>query len=84
MRSEARKRCQYHGVYEKLVSNPARSSSQFDKVKKISIDWYCDNVRCEFRNFKLMYVCEMCGQKHDPKVDEEETGGKAFFKRRAR
>ena len=49
---------------------------------------YCDNHRCEFRNFKLIYVCERCGTKHDPKLDappSEKPGNEInFFRRRAR
>ena len=60
----------------------------FNKVEKKSIDWYCDNPKCEARNFKLIYVCERCGAKHDPKVDEEKTEdgevNQNFFRRRAR
>ena len=70
---------------------------EFNKAKKTKIDWLCDNHKCEFRNLKLVYVCEMCGTKHDPAMDEEITSSAAlvaggsggnpnanFFRRRAR
>ena len=71
-------------LWIKKEKSPINMVEKFDKVRKLTIDWYCDNERCEFRNYKLMYVCEMCGQKHNPKMDEEESGGQTFFKRRAR
>lgn len=81
--------------YKRWIKGEKKAVKMFEKfkqTKKLKIDWYCDNAKCEFRNFKLVYVCEMCGAKHDPKWDvnpaESGSGGgggnKTFFRRRAR
>ena len=58
--------------YKRWVKGEKKAVKMFEafkQTKKLSIDWYCDNPKCEHRNFKLVYVCEICGTKHDPKMD---------------
>ena len=81
--------------YKRWIKGEKKAVKMFEKfkeTKKLKIDWYCDNAKCEFRNFKLVYVCEMCGSKHDPMMDVQPAssgagggrGNETFFRRRAR